>query len=305
MYTGLANPKEYETVALMEVVLYKNIFNDDNFAVTSEQPPSLTSGRRCDLVIKYLESGSFDIKILCFAECKRADTDREFNLARLERQAKGYCKVYLDAEQDLPFVYAATMAGAHVRLWSYNRDGSWIPFWGTGYEGDWAEYKDVGDNAVGAELEHWFNQMKSYPPSAHAGQVLGNYLASNQQHTSMSSSSAIVTPGYNAPYHNPVGTSRGYAESGSADQQSKEGLCYQISESVHVTFLKFFNEHGADKVECSVDGEINHIKLPRYGWQQALMRDHEGDYTGFVYVGKSGKAYFTWTMDAEGKGKGK
>ena len=225
VYTGLTNPKEYETVALMEVVLYKNIFNDDNFAVTSEQPPSLTSGRRCDLVIKYLESGSFDIKVLCFAECKRTDTDREFNLARLERQAKGYCQIYLDAEQDLPFVYAATMAGAHVRLWRYNRDGRWTTFWGTEYEGDWAEYKDR--------------------------------------------------------------------------------LCYQISTSTHVIFLEFFKEHGIDKVECSVVGEKNHIKLPRHGWQHALMQDHNGDYTGFVYVGKSGKVYFTWSMDAKGKGKGR
>jgi hypothetical protein len=52
VYTGMANPKEFETVALMEVVLYKNIFNDDYFAVTSEQPPRLNSRRRCDLVIK-------------------------------------------------------------------------------------------------------------------------------------------------------------------------------------------------------------------------------------------------------------
>ena len=66
VFTGMANPKEHETVALMEVVLYQNIFNDENFAVTSEQPPSLSSRRRYDLVIKYLESRSFDIKFLCF-----------------------------------------------------------------------------------------------------------------------------------------------------------------------------------------------------------------------------------------------
>jgi hypothetical protein len=116
IFTGMANPKEHETVALMEVVLYQNIFNDKNFAVTSEQPPSLSSRRRCDLVIKYLESGSFDIKVLCFGECKRTDTSQEFSLTRLEVQARDYCKLYLEAEKEMPFVYASTMAGAHIRL---------------------------------------------------------------------------------------------------------------------------------------------------------------------------------------------
>jgi hypothetical protein len=50
----MANPKENQTVALMEVVLYKIIFIDDHFAVTSEQLPSLDSERRYELVIKYL-----------------------------------------------------------------------------------------------------------------------------------------------------------------------------------------------------------------------------------------------------------
>ncbi len=40
IYTGMADPKEHDTVALMKFVLYKNIFTEDYFAVTSEQPTS-------------------------------------------------------------------------------------------------------------------------------------------------------------------------------------------------------------------------------------------------------------------------
>jgi hypothetical protein len=61
VYTGIADPKEHETVVLMEVVLYKNIFTEDYFVVTSEQLASITSKRYCDIVIKYLESGSENI----------------------------------------------------------------------------------------------------------------------------------------------------------------------------------------------------------------------------------------------------
>jgi hypothetical protein len=118
VYTGIADPKEHETVALMEVVLYKNIFTEDYFAVTSEQPASTTSKRHCDIVIKYLESGSENIRTLCFAECKRTNKSQAFSLKALEEQAAEYCKLYLE-DQKVSFVYAATMAGAHVSSHTY------------------------------------------------------------------------------------------------------------------------------------------------------------------------------------------
>jgi hypothetical protein len=67
-------------------------------------------------MIKYLENKSFDIKALCFGEYKRTKTNREFSLTRLEIQARDYCKLYLKAEKDMPYVYAVTIAGAYIRL---------------------------------------------------------------------------------------------------------------------------------------------------------------------------------------------
>ena len=95
IYTGIADPKEHETVALMEVVLYKNIFTEDYFAITSEQPASAMSKCRCDIVIKYLESGSENIRTLYFAECKRTNNSQAFSLKALEDQAADYYKLYL------------------------------------------------------------------------------------------------------------------------------------------------------------------------------------------------------------------
>jgi len=177
VYTGISDPKEHETSALMEVILYSNIFTTgDNFMVNSQQPPAPQSDKRCDIVIRYLEHGTQKIRILCFAECKRTRTSQKFSLKALEKQASEYCRLCLDSEEDMPFVYAATMAGAHVRLWTYFRDqAELVPFWGPPNGGEWAQYKDVGDDKAGQDIEYWFGQMKHIPPTPHAGQSNETY----------------------------------------------------------------------------------------------------------------------------------
>ena len=219
IYAGIADPKEHETVALMEVVLYKNIFTEDYFAVTSEQPASTTSKRHCDIVIKYLESGSENIRTLCFAECKRTNKSQAFSLKALEEQAAEYCKLYLE-DQKTSFVYAATMAGAHVRLWKcMYGDKSLIPFWGQGHEGDWQEYKDIGKEKDGRLIEDAFNDMKAWPPTAHYNQTSSSYTSYQPASTSSSSAlghdmysnAAQASAGYALPYTAPGGPSSEYA----------------------------------------------------------------------------------------------
>jgi hypothetical protein len=73
VYTRIADLKEHKTVVLIEVVLYKNIFTKDYFAVTSEQLASFMSKRYCNIVIKYLKSESKNIRILCFATYKQTN----------------------------------------------------------------------------------------------------------------------------------------------------------------------------------------------------------------------------------------
>jgi hypothetical protein len=130
IYTGIADPKEHETSALMEVILYSNIFTtSENFMVNSQQPPAPQSNKRCDIVIRYLEQGTQKIRVLCFGECKRTRTTQKFSLSALEKQTNEYCRLCLDSEEDMMFVYAATMAGAHVRLWTSFRDqAELVPF---------------------------------------------------------------------------------------------------------------------------------------------------------------------------------
>ncbi|KAH6716267.1 hypothetical protein BKA61DRAFT_574090 [Leptodontidium sp. MPI-SDFR-AT-0119] len=75
VYTGIADPREHEASALMEVILYSNIFTTrENFMANSQQPPASQSDKRCDIVVRHLEQGTQKIRILCFVECKRTRT---------------------------------------------------------------------------------------------------------------------------------------------------------------------------------------------------------------------------------------
>lgn len=89
----------------------------------------------------------------------------------LEEQALEDCKAYLDYE-GIPIAYAATMAGAHVRLWGCWPDKAEMePFWGPYAAGDWHQFKDIRDDLAAVEIEAGFVRMKRFPPAPHAGQT--------------------------------------------------------------------------------------------------------------------------------------
>jgi hypothetical protein len=197
IYAGISNPKETETVALMEVILYRNIFTEPYFIVNSQQPPTPTSDRRCDLVVRYLESGYEDVRTLLFAECKRTSTSQAFSLKALEEQAKEYCQLHLQYAKNSTFVYAATMAGAHIRLWTYGLDQDpWVPLWGLNHPGDWGQYKDVGSNSAGLELERHFERIKMAPQGLYAGQDHSGYGTPYPTSTSSTSGFQPTTLGH-------------------------------------------------------------------------------------------------------------
>jgi len=148
-------------------------------------------------VVRYLESGYANIRTLLFAECKRTSTSQAFSLKALEQQAKDYCQLHLEYETDSTFVYAATMAGAHIRLWTYRLgQDPWVPLWGSNHPGDWGQYKDVGSDSAGLELERHFEQIKLRPQSLYAGQDHSAYGTSYPTGTSSASGFQPTTLGY-------------------------------------------------------------------------------------------------------------
>ncbi|RFU26295.1 hypothetical protein B7463_g10056, partial [Scytalidium lignicola] len=277
IYTGIADPKEHETVALMEVVLYKNIFTEDYSAATSEQPASLESQRHCEIVIKYLENESESIRTLCFAECKRTRKSQAFSLKALEEQAADYCKLYVEYER-VPFVYAATMAGAHVRLWKYMLgDERLTPLWGENHEGDWQEYKDIGNEEDGQLVEESFNQMKAWTPTPHAGQTISSYT-SYQPANSSSYSTSSNPVGYTASYNNPAETSSRYAPSYNAQTDPQGGYAapstYEGADPTEASSSYTQNQYGDALGDSSAWNDTGNMG----GLQEGTGGGRESDY---------------------------
>lgn len=176
--TGMADPKEHHTTALMSQILSRNIFTEEHFTVLAEQPPSPASGKRVDIVVSYVTSDGEDLRILCICECKRTKTTQEWSLAALEKQALDYGCICLK-DTGVAFIYTATMAGRRMRLWKCEDGGDrylFTPFWGTNTTGDWNEYIDVGGHHgdVG-QITTAFNYMKGVPPTARYGQTHESY----------------------------------------------------------------------------------------------------------------------------------
>ncbi|KAF2466833.1 uncharacterized protein BDR25DRAFT_359338 [Lindgomyces ingoldianus] len=89
VFTGITDPKEYETTALAEVMFYTEFTVAENFIVNIQYPPAPGSTLGAAM--------PSDI-------WKRTRTNQAFSLKALEKQASDYCKVYLEREHDIPFV---------------------------------------------------------------------------------------------------------------------------------------------------------------------------------------------------------
>lgn len=174
---GMNDPKEYQTVELLENIFNKVILRDkDDVFVNSQQPPGMHSNKACDIVIKYIASGTFETKILCFVECKRSKKTNPYDLREVENQALEYCEEYLAGDPGLPFVYVCTACGAHLRLWKYERGGQALQgFWGSYSPAAWGEYKDVGMDADAKMIQLGFSQMLALGPELRQGQDMSGY----------------------------------------------------------------------------------------------------------------------------------
>lgn len=175
---AIHDPKEFQTLELLENILNKVVFSrSSRIFINFQQPPGIESRKACDLVVKYAEADSFQTQVLCFVKCERSEETSLYSLKALEQQALGYCKEYCSIEGK-PFIHAATAYGAHVRLWKYPKgNSSLFQLWGSEEEGHWEHYKDVGVNEDGALLLKWFTMMASSASSLAEGQVPANYAS--------------------------------------------------------------------------------------------------------------------------------
>ncbi|TGO44886.1 hypothetical protein BCON_0450g00050 [Botryotinia convoluta] len=120
-----ANPKEIETCALMAFLMNRNFtMLDDRYSVAAEWYPDPVHGEQADIVVRYCQSGDKTQQILMIGECKKTTRTSAYSLKGLEWQAFRYCQMYFQSDEGRgkEEVYAATMAGAHMRFWRSTKD---------------------------------------------------------------------------------------------------------------------------------------------------------------------------------------
>jgi hypothetical protein len=181
IYDGIPDPKESKNAVLIQYILNKIIFTEGNFAGGSRWTPTPTSSSPCDYTIQYIESIYTDFRMLLLVQYNRPGSKRKvirsepFSLKALEEKAKDRCQLYLEymhlKDKNSTFVYAATVAGAHIRLWVYKLGDLWVPLWGSNNPGDWGQYKDIGSDEAG--LERHFYRIKQAAQNSHVDQDYG------------------------------------------------------------------------------------------------------------------------------------
>ncbi|KAF7898445.1 hypothetical protein EAF00_004891 [Botryotinia globosa] len=181
-----ANPKEAETCALMSYLMTRNFSSlDDKYSVTAEWYPDPAHGEQADIVVRYCQSGDRTQQILMIGECKKTTRMSPYSLKGLEWQAYRYCQMYFQSVEGRgkEEIYAATMAGAHVRFWRATKDRNFdctqkIPGSYRGHWSDletavildvpdakWAKYRDVGQSSNIGYFEYCFRLIKLNPPT--------------------------------------------------------------------------------------------------------------------------------------------
>lgn len=122
-------PLEFETTAFWEDLYHKVLLR--GYSNNSQQPPTDTSDRRCDIVTRYFDEGS-QRRTLLFTEAKRAsEAAANGGFKKMEEQVSGYCQEYLRAENSQPSVFACTVVGPYIRCFIATKDEKLEGLWRT------------------------------------------------------------------------------------------------------------------------------------------------------------------------------
>ncbi|KAL4887779.1 hypothetical protein BDV59DRAFT_162545 [Aspergillus ambiguus] len=170
---GYTPPKERIAVRVLENVLNKVVFTGPDYSsvfVNGEVPPHEHSSLAADIVITYL-TRVMRLQILCFIEAKRTRVRQSYSTRAVEEEALDYCREFFsDRSNTSDFVYAGTLVGVHLRLWIVRRNEMRLcPLWGSPDLGSNEDYKDLGNNRDGQDIQKAFRDMVRLAPQPWVG----------------------------------------------------------------------------------------------------------------------------------------
>ncbi|KIH92479.1 hypothetical protein SPBR_03028 [Sporothrix brasiliensis 5110] len=202
LWTDAQRHPEWATTRFWEYFLNCIVFNQDEWAASSQQPPSHVPGvsRRVDSVVEHIDLATGISSTVLFVEMKRAAASQT-ELTGCEHQAfTAGCEFSIDT--NLSRVWAMTCIGSQARLWivGKNRDYLIPYFLITHGKAERAEYVEVSGTG-GIQLLHCLNYIKSYsyPPSDVVEQLLASSSSDDSSYPMDDSSNEPESPEVSAP----------------------------------------------------------------------------------------------------------
>ena len=315
--------KEFYSIILVEDLCNSEWFPRPNYKTNSQVPPSNTGGynKACDLATSFIDSG-YKWHLFFFQEGKRAKRTSQSNIKALEIQAQGYCKDFLDSNQDVDMVYANTFVGVHVRFWSFTKgDNILRGFWNGDEKDHFEHYRDVGRDSHSSDIERAIHHMKAVP--------VGGNLPRDLNHDRIGSSSFPTTQalsmgsvGMALPTYQPAayygqlttaGPSSGYdytyptvqapASSTSTSQASDTQFGDDVEEhhalvpanAIHVD-VTWQLKNGKEFFHFDYEGQ--HYAKEGHEWEERSVIAEDGKtYDCYLYTGrKTGKYFYTYSF---------
>lgn len=125
LWTDAQYHPDWATTRFWEYLI-RNVFNQDDWVVSSQQPPSHNPrvGRRVDLLVEHIEPATGISSTILFMEMKRAAASQT-ELTACEHQAfTGGCEYSIDT--NMSRVWAMTCIGSQARLWIVEKSREYL-----------------------------------------------------------------------------------------------------------------------------------------------------------------------------------
>ena len=305
-YLEASDPKKREssTVPLWENLLNNQLAND-SVAVNSQLPPDDTT-KAVDIVVRYYDNTYHPIIAVLF-ECKRHGSRSKTKtknksiseLEDMESQLEGYFQYFFIEDEGLAkrkLVYGAVAFGTRIRAWRATYDGRYVtttPMWGGSGMADLQSYRDPGKAEGTNDIYNFLNEVKSsighdmYPESSSA------YPASTSGYSASSSAYPTSTSGY--PGVGPASTYQVPYQSSTSQVPNAAGSRPAVHKATDCVYVTISRNTDGKYVTCAPETGAP-LKLERDKWTNSQIEYQGQPVDCFMYIGKSGKIYYSWNL---------
>ncbi len=280
---------EWATTRFWEYIFNKGPFADGRWTVSSQHPPTDEEGdlRRIDLVVERKDDNDGSATLL-FMEAKRANVSIN-QIDQVEYQAFTACCANLFATKR-PAIWAMTCVGTMARLWAYKNGADYLtPFVPPGNDlSDKSAYLDYPNRE--REILEALDFVKRNPvPSK---EIFKHSPSPRPTHTNLPrdwhDTEVALVAGLPGSHEN-VGASE-------ISDELYQTTIYNAAECTELVV----KELRGQEYQCVLPDK-REMLTSKKRWILCGILVGDQTYQGYSYKGKSGKQYYTWSLEAGGQ----